>query len=67
LDSAVPGDGQPKPLPASTMSFSGSGSGTGITLRGLVAELSRGLKVDYRSVWKFVQAETLSFNVKVWI
>jgi putative transposase len=49
------------------MSFSGSGSGTGITLRGLVAELSRGLKVDYRSVWKFVHAETLSFNVKVWI
>jgi hypothetical protein len=45
------------------MSFSGSGSGTGITLRGLVAELSRGLKVDYRSVWKFVHAETLSFKI----
>jgi len=33
------------------------------TLRGLVAELAgRGLKVDYRSVWNFVQAEKLSFK-----
>ena len=33
------------------------------TLRGLVAELAeRGLKVDYRSVWKFVHAEKLSFK-----
>ena len=32
------------------------------TLRGLVAELSRGLKVDYRSVWNFVHAEKLSFK-----
>ena len=32
------------------------------TLRGLVAELAtRGLKVDYRSVWNFVHAEKLSF------
>jgi putative transposase len=31
------------------------------TLRGLVAELAeRGLKVDYRSVWEFVDAEKLS-------
>ena len=62
--SVAPGQigGHPKPLPASTMSFSGSGSGTGITLRGLVAELSRGLKVDYRSVWNFVHAEKLSFK-----
>ena len=31
------------------------------TLRGLVAELAeRGLKVDYRSVWAFVHAETLT-------
>ncbi|MCF6101851.1 MULTISPECIES: hypothetical protein [Mesorhizobium] len=29
-------------------------------MRGLVAELGeRGLKVDYRSVWEFVQAEKL--------
>ena len=35
------------------------------TLRGLVAELGeRGLKVDYRSVWKFVHAEKLSFKKK---
>ena len=33
------------------------------TLRGLVCELAqRGLKVDYRSVWNFVQAEKLSFK-----
>jgi len=33
------------------------------TLRGLVRELAdRGLKVDYRSVWNFVQAEKLSFK-----
>lgn len=33
------------------------------TLRGLVRELAdRGLKVDYRSVWSFVQAEKLSFK-----
>jgi len=32
-------------------------------LRGLVRELAdRGLKVDYRSVWNFVQAEKLSFK-----
>ncbi len=31
------------------------------TLRGLVAELAgRGLKVDYRTVWEFVDAEKLS-------
>jgi len=31
------------------------------TLRGLVAELAeRGLRVDYRVVWKFVHAENLS-------
>ena len=31
------------------------------TLRGLVAELDeRGLKVDYRTVWKFVHAQGLS-------
>jgi len=35
------------------------------TLRGLVAELAeRGLKVDYRVVWKFVHAERLSFKKK---
>ena len=35
------------------------------TLRGLVAELAtRGLKVDYRSVWEFVHAEKLSFKKK---
>jgi transposase len=33
------------------------------TLRGLVAELAeRGLKVDYRAVWNFVDAEKLSFK-----
>lgn len=33
------------------------------TLRGLVAELGeRGLKVDYRSVWRFVHDEKLSFK-----
>jgi putative transposase len=33
------------------------------TLRGLVAELAeRGLTVDYRSVWNFVHAATLSFK-----
>ena len=31
------------------------------TLRGLVSELvERGLKVDYRSVWRFVHAERLT-------
>src|SRR5438034_8487868 len=35
----------------------------GFTLRGLVSELAeRGLKVDYRSVWNFVQPERLSFK-----
>jgi transposase len=35
------------------------------TIRGLVAELaSRGLKVDYHSVWDFVHAEKLSFKKK---
>ena len=35
------------------------------TLRGLVAELAtRGLKVDYRSVWEFVHAEKLTFKKK---
>ena len=33
------------------------------TIRGLVAELAeRGLKIDYKSVWKFVHAEKLSFK-----
>ena len=33
------------------------------TLRGLVCEFAeRGLKVDYRSVWAFVDAEKLSFK-----
>ena len=33
------------------------------TLRGLVAELAeRGLQVDYRTVWKFVHRERLSFK-----
>ena len=37
------------------------------TLRGLVAELAepgpdRGLKVDYRTMWKFAHAEGLSFK-----
>ena len=40
--------------------------GDDFTLRGLVAELAgRGLKVDYRSVWKFVHAEGLSFKKTV--
>ncbi len=35
------------------------------TLRGLVAELAeRGVRVDYRSVWRFVHAEGLSFKKK---
>ena len=35
------------------------------TLHGLVAELAgRGVKVDYRSVWRFVHAEGLSFKKK---
>jgi putative transposase len=38
------------------------GSGP-FTLRGLVAELAeRGLKVDYRTMWKFVHAAGLSFK-----
>ena len=33
------------------------------TLRGLVAELAaRGLTVDYRTMWKFVHDERLSFK-----
>jgi transposase len=33
------------------------------TLRGLVIELAeRGLRVDYRTMWKFVHAEELSFK-----
>ena len=33
------------------------------TLRGLVSELAeRGLKVDYRTMWKFVRREGLSFK-----
>jgi hypothetical protein len=37
-----------------------------VTLRGLVTERAdRGLKVDYRSVWAFVQAEKLSFKKTV--
>lgn len=33
------------------------------TLRGLVAELAeRGLRVDYRTMWKFVHQERLSFK-----
>lgn len=36
---------------------------TDFTLRGLVAELAdRGLKVDYRTMWRFVHAEGLSFK-----
>jgi putative transposase len=35
------------------------------TLRGLVAELAeRGLSVDYRTVWKFVHDQGLSFKKK---
>lgn len=35
------------------------------TLRGLVTELAdRGVRVDYRSVWRFVHAEGLSFKKK---
>jgi transposase len=35
------------------------------TLRGLVTELAaRALKVDYKTVWKFVHAEKLSFKKK---
>ena len=35
------------------------------TLRRLVAELAeRGVKVDYRTVWRFVHAERLSFKKK---
>ena len=38
---------------------------TDFTLRGLVAELAeRNVKVDYRSVWRFVHAEGLSFKKK---
>ena len=33
------------------------------TIRGLVVELAeRGLKVDYRTMWKFVHGERLSFK-----
>ncbi len=35
------------------------------TLRGLVVELAdRGVRVDYRSVWRFAHAEGLSFKKK---
>src|SRR4051812_29768306 len=38
---------------------------TDFTLRGLVAELgTRGVKVDYVQVWRFVHAEGLSFKKK---
>ena len=38
---------------------------TDFTLRGLVRELAeRGVKIDYRSVWRFVHAEGLSFKKK---
>lgn len=38
---------------------------TDFTLRGLVAELAtRGVKVDYVQVWRFVHAEGLSFKKK---
>jgi len=38
-------------------------AGADFTLRGLVAELAeRGLKVDYRTMWKFVHAEDMSFK-----
>jgi transposase len=37
--------------------------GAGFTPRGLVAELAeRGLTVDYRTIWRFVHAEGLSFK-----
>ena len=37
------------------------------TLRGLVAELAeRGLQVDYRTVWEFVQGEELSYKKRHW-
>jgi putative transposase len=37
------------------------------TLRGLVIELAeRGLCVDYRSVWEFVQAEQLTYKKRRW-
>ena len=37
------------------------------TLRGLVAELAeRGLQVDYRTVWEFVQGEELSYKRRHW-
>jgi transposase len=39
--------------------------GQDFTLRGLVAELAeRGLEVDYRTVWRFVHDEKLSFKKK---
>lgn len=38
---------------------------TDFTLRGLVVELAeRSVKVDYRSVWRFVHAENLSYKKK---
>ncbi len=41
--------------------------GPDFTLRGLVAELAeRGLEVDYRTVWRFVHDEKLSFKKKAW-
>ena len=37
------------------------------TLQGLVGELAaRGLRVDYRVVWKFVHAEKLSYKKRRW-
>ena len=43
----------------------GADQGEGLHLLGLVGELAeRGLKVDYRSVWTFVDDEKLSFKKK---
>jgi transposase len=40
--------------------------GKDFTIRGLVAEFAeRGLEVDYRSVWNFLDAEKLSFKKKL--
>jgi putative transposase len=37
------------------------------TVRGLVAELGeRGLRTNYRSVWKFVHAEQLTYKKRRW-
>ena len=38
-------------------------AGADFTLRGLVGELAgRGLQVDYRTMWKFIHAQGLSFK-----